>query len=294
MPFIFAVCDVSYQLGEISVQYLNSKNVGRLKDGDKKPKSLKAISLDQFRAILQAVHDSEPINENWRRDYALIYLGGALGMRVGEIALYERSHFSDLEKYDVIHVPTLKQSEKITFVCPGMTHEGEYCGRKSRVKLSSAGQMHKCFRCGKSNPVPKAKNGATSTGIVLIDVDIVEDKTRLFILDYLDEIPADQRWLFESSNPKYHLSKGHISKIFNTFAAAVGLDPKISFHSLRHCRGVTVYSQFKDMVLCKSALRHKNVATTQIYADLDLEQKQHYREELNKKAFDPLKRKRSK
>ncbi len=273
--------------------YTNCKKVGRTQDRGKKPKSLKSVTIEQWQAMLQAVEDSAHENENWQRDYALIFLGASLGMRVGEIILFERRHFADLEKYDVIHIPTLKQSEKIQFVCPGTTVKGERCGRKSCVKLSSAGKPHRCYCCGETNIVPDVKGTRTHAGIVEIDVDIVEEKTVMFILDYLDTLPPEQSLLFEGRKKK-PMSSGHANRIFNTFVCRAGIDPRVSFHSLRHNRGVRIYSRFKDLVLCKDALRHKNVATTQIYADLDQEQKDRYRKELNKEAFDPLKKRRSK
>ncbi len=290
------------------MNYLNCKGIGRdhLK-GKKKSQSVKAITSEQWQAILEAVEDSAPNNRNWRRDWALIFLSGALGMRVGEARFLERSHFSELVSSDVVHVPTLKQSEKISFVCQHTGSDGERCGRKMRIKMSSAGKMHKCYRCGKSSPVPETK-GKIITDFVLVDVDIVEEKTVGFIMDYLEnQMRPDQQWLFDKrvskkktlnlfgTKPKKpYISCGHANRIFNTFAVAAGVDPRVSFHSLRHHRGVFVYSLFKDMVLCKDALRHKNIATTQIYAGLDMEQKQRYREELNKKAFDPLKKRRQK
>lgn len=272
--------------------YTLNKGVGR---SQKKPRSVLSVTDDQWKDMLQAVEDSKDVNPNWQRDYAIIFLGAALGMRVGEIILLERRHFEDMDQYDVIHLPTLKQSEKVQFICRGTNVRGEPCGRKVRVKVSSAGKPHECYRCGHISEVPEPRSGNhSSSGVVEVDIEIVEPQTVGFILDYLaNEMRPDQRFLFEGKKG-YHLSSGHCNRIFNTYAGRAGLDPKISFHSLRHNRGVKVYSLFKDMVLCKQALRHKDVATTQIYADLDNEQRMRYREELSRKAFDPLKKRRSK
>ncbi len=269
------------------MNYVNCKNIGRTQQTGKKPKSMLVITEDQWISILHAIEDDASSNVNWRRDHAIIFLGAALGMRRGEINLYERRHFKDLEKYDVIHVPTLKQSEKIQFICTN-----KHCGRKCRVKLDKAGHMHECFRCGKPSPVPEKKPSQKTEGVAEVDVDVVEPQTVGFILDYLEnQMRPDQRFLFEGRNG-YHISSGHINRIFNTYAQAAGLDPKISFHSLRHNRGVKLYTLFKDMKLCQSGLRHKNISTTQIYADLDQAAKDHYRSELSKKAYDPLKKRR--
>lgn len=271
--------------------YIGSKSIGRTQRGVKKPRVLLTVTADQWESVLQAIED-DTTNLHQIRDYALVFLGAALGMRRGEICLYERKHFRDLDKYDVIYVPTLKQSEKIQFTCQQRTVDGDRCGRKCRVKLSSAGQKHRCFRCGKESDVPDLLPGQTSEGVVEVPVDIVEPQTVGFIFDYLENhMRPDQRFLFETK-PGYHISAGHVNRIFNTYSVAAGLDPKISFHSLRHNRGVKLYTMFKDMKLCQNGLRHKNIATTQIYADLDQEAKDHYREELAKKAFDPLKKRR--
>ncbi len=265
-------------------RYLNCKSVGRAQP---KPKRLLAVTGDQWQTILLAVEDSFETNPSWRRDYAIIFIGAALGMRRGEICLYERQHFRDLDGYDVIYVPTLKQSEKIQFTCPA-------CSKRCRVKMASSGLQFRCPFCANVGTVPK-REATQASGAVEVPVDIVEDKTKNFILDYIDGMRADQRYLFEAEGrPGYHLSPGHVNRIFNTYSVLAGLDPKISFHSLRHSRGVKIYSLFKDMKLCQNALRHKDIATTQVYANIDEEQKQHYRAELNKKAFDPLKKRKSK
>ena len=244
---------------------------------------LKAITVDQWKSVLQAIEDSEMQNRQWERDYAIVFLGGALGMRVGEICLYERKHFRDFEKHDIIHAPTLKQSEKIQFTC-------HHCERVCRVKLDMSGKEFKCSKCNKTGRVPEVKS-KTVDGIPEVDIDMVEPETSGFILDYLkNKMRKDQRFLFEGRTKGYHISSGHVNRIFNTFASAAGLDPQISFHSLRHCRGVRVYSLFKDMVACKLALRHKNIATTQIYANLDQEQLQRYKAKLSETAFDPMKK----
>ncbi len=268
------------------MSYIASKSIGRTQDTGEKPDLLKAITQEQMADILMAV-ENDHTNSKWVRDHAIIFLGAALGLRRGEVCLLERNHFRDLENGDTIHIPTLKQSKKIEFVCPNAR-----CGRKCRVKLSSAGKDHKCSKCGTVSAIPESKHGSSAEGVVDLPIDIVEPQTVGFIFDYLDnQMRPDQRYLFESAKDR-HISAAHVNRIFSTYATAAGLNPKISFHSLRHSRGVRIFSMFKDLVLCKNALRHKNIATTQIYADLDQEAKDHYRSELAKKAFDPLKKRK--
>ncbi len=268
--------------------YLNSKGVGR---NNKKVKALKALRPEDWQAILQAVEDSEPYNADWHRDYALIFLGAAIGMRRGEIHLFQRHHFRDMIDNFTIYCPTLKQSEKIKFRCKGYLHDGRDCGRMCHVKASAAGQEHTCYRCGTIGTVPTPK-GELSTGVVDVEIDVIDEHTIHYIQDYLDHhMRPDQEWLFEGWKGK-HICDGTVNRIFNTFLVAAGLDPRYSYHSLRHRRGVQVYTEFKDLVLVKKSLRHKNIATSQIYADLDAELKEQYRAQLSKKAFDPLKKRK--
>lgn len=269
--------------------YIHCKNVGRTQENhSKKPTAVKSITEDQWQAILQAIED-DSTNKHQSRDYALIFIGASLGLRRGEACVLERKHFRDLDKYDVIYMPTLKQSEKIVVTC-----KNSACGKNVRVKLSSAGKTHKCPYCGLKNDIPKIKSEKETEEYVEMPIDIVEPQTVGFIFDYLDNyMRPDQQFLFEGRR-RNHISISHANNIFNTYAAAAGLDPNISFHSLRHNRGVRVYSKFKDLVLCKDLLRHKNIATTQIYAALDQESKDRYRAELAKTAFDPLKKRKKK
>ncbi len=271
--------------------YLNSKNVGR---GNKKVKALRAMRHEDWKAVLDQVEISstQDANTNWKRDYALIFLGAALGMRRGEIVLFQRRHFKDLAKNDVIYCPTLKQSEKIKYACRGQLHDGRDCGRICNVKATAAGQEHTCYRCGTVGTVPTPSR-TLSTGVVEVEIDIVEPETVDFIFDYLDDqMRPEQDWLFEGWKGK-HICEGTANRIFNTFLVRAGLDPNISYHSLRHQRGVKLYSLSHDLVLVKNGLRHKGTGTAQVYAGMDDEMKDRYRKELSKKnAFDPIKKRK--
>lgn len=257
------------------------------------------MTSEDWKLMLEAVEATQDTNSHWQRDYALIFIAAALGMRRGEVRLFERRHFKDLESHDTILCPTLKQSEKIQFACKGALHTGEACGRICRVKADSAGQEHKCYRCGEYTVVPALK-GKPQSGVVEVPIDIVEEGTSGFILDYLDNtMRPNQKYLFvpegrwgkESDKP---LSEQSVTTIFNTYLLAAGLNPHYSTHSLRHQRGVRIYSLFHDLVAVKNALRHKNIKASQVYADLDAETKERYKAELEKKAFDPLKKRKKK
>ncbi len=269
--------------------YVNNKNVGR---GNTKVKALRAMRHEEWEKVLDHVEMSAHDNMKWQRDFALIYLGAALGMRRGEVILFQRHHFKDLEKNFTIYCPTLKQSEKIKYACKGQLHDGRPCGRICNVKATSAGGEHTCYRCGTIGQVPIPARELT-TGVVDVEIDIVEPNTCEFIYDYLDsQMRADQDWLFEGWKGQ-HISEGHCNRIYNTYIVRAGLDPKMSFHSLRHYRGVKLYSLSHDLVLVKNGLRHKGTGTAQVYAGMDQEMKDKYRKDLAaKNAFDPLKRRK--
>ncbi len=266
--------------------YLNCKKTGRTQDAPRKGSHLKAIDNQSWEKMLQAVEDSSDVNEHWQRDYAIIFLGAALGLRRGEVAILERKHFRDMETEDIIHAPTLKASEKIQFKC-----KNPDCLKRSSVKASRSGKEFKCWKCGVIGMVDEC-SAKKRTGVIEKDLDIVEEATISFVVDYLNSLPKNQHYLFQGrgENP---ISLGHINRIFNTFAHFAGLNPRLSFHSLRHNRGVKVWSMFKDLVAVKNALRHSDIKASQIYADLDSEQRSEYKKALEKKAFDPMKKRRA-
>lgn len=271
--------------------YVHNKGVGRVQRGQKKSDGMKALRLEDCQLLLSTVEASAPTNPKWQRDYALILISAALGMRRGEVRLFERKHFADLERDGVIHCPTLKQSEKIKFICAGNMHDGQPCMRQVRVRATAAGEVHKCYRCGTERIVPVPK-GKLQSGVILVDIDIVEEWTTAFILNYLNEtMSPEQQFLFEASGRWGNLkcdkpmSEQTVTTIFNTHLLAANLDPRYSTHCLRHRRGVQIYSQFHDLVAVKTALRHKNIKTAQVYANIDEETKERYREQLSKPEF---------
>jgi integrase len=271
-----------------AMPYLQSKHMGR-RGHVKKTDVERVVTEAQWRRLLEVCEQSkEDFNANWKRDYTALYLGYMLGLRIGEAVLLERNHFSDLEKLDVVRLPTLKQSERIQYVCRS-------CKRKCRVKSDRMGTAFTCS-CGTEGTVPKLAGFKPHIGAVEMDLPFVEEQTVGYLIDYIqNHMRPDQRWFFESpKNPKCHISTSHMSRIFNTYAEAAGLSKKYSWHSLRHGRGVRVWSLFKDLVMVKGALRHRNIAAAQIYAGLDPETKADYKKKMERVAFDPLASKKRK
>ena len=282
----------------MAFHYLQSKGTGR--GHCHKTKREKALSGEQLQAMLKACEESaNEFNEHWKRDHAAIYLAYMLGLRVGEVALLERHHARELLKGDdTMWVPTLKQSDKIPYRCKGtLQTTGQPCGRAVRLRWDMGGQKHTCSKCDTSGlvPIPKDK---LNTGVIEKDPGFVEERTIKYILGYIkNDMRPDQRWFFESRTPGCHVSESYLSRIFYTFAAkARGEDGKpcisgkFSFHSLRHGRGVVLYSQTQELEAVREGLRHKNLKTTEIYIGLDAEVKEKFRRKLNRIAFDPWKR----
>ena len=267
-------------------RYLQSKKIGRGHPAHKSKKE-RAISQDQLLTILGAVEESrDEFNEHWKRDYTAIYLGFTLGLRIGEACILERNHFRDLVAGgDTVFLPTLKQSERIPFQC-----RNTECRRKVRVRWDMGGKKFQCSKCGTVGVVPVPKDKPL-TGVVEKDPGFVEEATIAYILDYIqNHMRPDQRWLFEARTPGYHVSGSYLSRIFGTYTKRAGLSSKYSWHSLRHGRGVMLYSTTRDMQACKEGMRHKSLKATEIYMALDAELAQTFKKALNKRAFDPLKK----
>ncbi len=277
-------------------KYLESKGIGFGKRV-KKTRVDKALTDDQYRAILASAEASaSEFNKNWKRDYAALFLGGALGLRIGEAVLLERKCFERLEKENYYELPTLKQSEKILFECknPECGKHANGKAKRVRVRWDMGGKEYQCPRCNAVGIVKQPKD-APVTGLKFMDAGFIEEPTVGFILSYMEnDMRPDQRWFFESRYPDTHISESYLSDIFSTFAHSAGLPPVYTYHSLRHYRGVLLYSCTKDFQACKEGLRHKDIKTTQIYASLDSELRDEYQKKLNKRAFDPAKKKKVK
>ncbi len=247
----------------------------------------RVITFDQFSALLNAVDKTKNINPRWRRDKAILFLGFRLGLRVGEVVLLVRDCFSDLYGNAVLHIPTLKQSERVPFRCPAVVPDKENggtkrCDRSIRVKADRIGGTVICPRCNNVGKVLKPKHEVFS-GIALRDVDIVESQTVGAIEDYIREMPEGQNWLFPGRDPRYHISTSQVERLFATYAAQAGLSGKMSFHSLRHGRGTEIYSATEgDLRAVSDALRHKDMKSSERYAHMDSEAKDELRAKLEK------------
>ena len=63
-------------------------------------------------------------------------------------------------------------------------------------------------------------------------------------------------------------SRAHTRKPFKKWLKDGGIKNKITFHGLRHTHATLLISTGTDIYTISKMLTHKNVATTQIYADV--------------------------
>lgn len=66
-----------------------------------------------------------------------------------------------------------------------------------------------------------------------------------------------------------HLSSRQVQLRFKHWLEAAGIDSKYSVHSLRHTFAMNLYRKTGDLRLVQTALGHKRITTTEIYARVD-------------------------
>lgn len=79
-------------------------------------------------------------------------------------------------------------------------------------------------------------------------------------------------YLFPGRKPGAHLSDGAVQRFFAKHMAELGWqDRKFHFHSLRHAHALHYYQSGADLFQVQVRLRHKSIAATMIYVQLDAE-----------------------
>ena len=78
------------------------------------------------------------------------------------------------------------------------------------------------------------------------------------------------KWVKESDNLLFsgklsndYLTESAVQKVFRWYVKKLGIE--VSFHSLRHYRGDTIYKATKDLKVVQASLRHVSLASTSIY-----------------------------
>lgn len=209
---------------------------------------------EQVKKILDTII-SDPENPNRQRDHCAVFCGFSFGLRIAETVMLSRESFRDMQ-HGVVHLRTLKQSERISHVCK--------CGKKSRVALCRAGEIMECSRCGANNLVKS--NGKVYAGPPEKEPPVVERHVLAYINEYLKELPPEQKWFFIGRNSEHHMCPSTLRKVFAHYVMAAGLNPVYSWHALRHGRGMLVYERFEDLVMVRDMLRQKSTKTAEIYA----------------------------
>jgi integrase/recombinase XerC len=70
------------------------------------------------------------------------------------------------------------------------------------------------------------------------------------------------------SNRGSRLSARQVERIVAAWLGAAGIEKDVTPHSLRHTFATHLYERSRDLLVVQRALDHRNVATTQIYAQL--------------------------
>lgn len=248
------------------------------------------LTFEQVQQVLDAAVESKnQFNQNWYRDYAAIFMGYSFGLRIGEVRLLERRHFSELASKQVAHLPTLKQRERIPVVCAGTLSDGRRCGKRVRVSVTHAGGEWPCPRCGHLNKVEQPKR-AISLLVPEKDPPIIETQTIEFVLDYMENYMRPEQRYFFPNNKGLPMSERHMARIFQTHTIAAGFSPKYSFHALRHGRGSRIWNLFKDRVMVRDSLRQKSTAMADVYSHMDPDEIKRAKRALERRSFTPIKR----
>ncbi len=213
----------------------------------------KFLTLEDFRSILKAVEDEA--NENWKRDHCAIFLSFYFALRVKECSMLERACFRHIND-EVVYIRTLKRLKRIPWNC-------KQCGRRLRVSPNKIGKEHSCPRCGSSHRV--SSNSKVQTEPPEVALQSIERPVLNYVRTYMkEEMRSDQKWLFESFEGQA-ITPRMLRYIFGHYSMAAGLDPVISFHSLRHGRGTQVYEKFEDPKSVQEALRQAGTQASEFY-----------------------------
>lgn len=145
-----------------------------------------------------------------------------------------------------------------------------------RLRVEDIDKLNRSIRVptlkqGKVKGIQRGRIARGALPSTYIDLPINES-TISKINAYLKARKIKSGWLFPCPDGK-HTPDWKAKKIFKACAAAAGLDPIYSVHSLRHYRGVALYSSLKDIRAVQVLLRHRNIASTTIYTEMDLDAK---------------------
>ncbi len=106
-----------------------------------------------------------------------------------------------------------------------------------------------------------------------------DDKTKQLLLDYLKEC-TDKKHLFalEEKGKKRGIQRNDIVKVVKNVVARTDINYSVCVHMFRHTFATQCLAKGMDITSISKLLGHSNLSTTQIYAEMNLENlKKNYR-----------------
>lgn len=205
----------------------------------------RALDRRGFLALLRACKDRKRLTA--RRDYFLIYFAGRTGLRASELLATRVRDLSLGTDPAFVHVATLKQRR----------------AKRDQVLLE-----------------PRTVKRARTY-------------LRRVLPGFLGGAPGPDDPLFPSGGPAPSgelrsaapMKLRNVSRIFAVYARRARLRAGVSFHSLRHFRGMTLYRvSGHDLEFTRQQLRHRHLSTTQHYLGVDPELERKYLDALDRRA----------
>jgi integrase len=237
----------------ISYRYKKGLKCAKVKKSDRE----KYLLPSEVGRILNSIERTKGLtDEQRRRDHAMVYCGYYLGMRAGEICIMTRRALRDLDA-GVVYIQTLKQANEARIACKD-------CSRTYKVKYGRGEREMggACPRCTCYNPLPDDAERSPPE----VEVRIMEKGVAKYLREFSKATPRKQEFMFTSLTRKnIPLTPRHLNRIFGTYCNKAGLSAKISFHALRHGRGVVVWEATHDLKFLQECMRHKSLNSSEIY-----------------------------
>lgn len=136
------------------------------------------------------------------------------------------------------------------------------------------------------NPSQLQLPGTASSGSAILRVRTLKQRDRRRTFDelwlhpkvaslargYIKSAAVDRStegWLFPSRwDLRKHITTRAAQLIFKRHALAAGIDPRISFHALRHGHGVALWEASHDQKFVQAGLRHRDIHSSNLYVHL--------------------------
>lgn len=237
-----------------------------------------------FLALLRACKERPRLTA--RRDYFLIYLAGRTGLREAELLATRVRDLSLETDPPFVSVDSLKQRRKPAVdgrkgKKPRPPAPDQVLLEATTVKRSRryiAGVLRQTLgRAARPNDHLFPSTVQVMRAIRLVERCRSEDPHA--VPDVASELNA------AIMGPTRPMSVRNVRRIFAFYARRARLRPGVSFHSLRHFRGMTVYhASGRDLEFTRQQLRHRFISSTQQYLGVDPEQERRYLDALERGA----------